>query len=107
MIDPEKNKHFLSCRLEFECTNNTIEYEALVQGLKKVVELNVKKIKVFDDSEIVVRKFRDTIYCLYPHLKGYQDEVWNLIAHLNTFNINAIPILQNVAADLLATYASR
>ena len=21
LIDPEKNKHFLSCRLEFECTN--------------------------------------------------------------------------------------
>ena len=35
LIDPEKNKHFLSCRLEFECTNNTAEYKALVQGLKK------------------------------------------------------------------------
>ena len=30
LIDPEKNKHFLSCRLDFECTNNTAEYEALV-----------------------------------------------------------------------------
>ena len=28
LIDLEKNKHFLSCRLEFECTNNTTEYEA-------------------------------------------------------------------------------
>ena len=34
LIDPEKNKYFLSCRLEFECTNNTAEYEALIQGLK-------------------------------------------------------------------------
>ena len=30
LIDPRKNKHFLSCILEFECTNNTTEYEALV-----------------------------------------------------------------------------
>ena len=30
LIEPQKNKHFLSCRLEFECTNNTDEYEALV-----------------------------------------------------------------------------
>ena len=30
LIDPKNNKHFLSCRLEFECTNNTAEYEALV-----------------------------------------------------------------------------
>ena len=33
----------MSCRLEFECTNNTAEYEALVQGLKKAIELKVKK----------------------------------------------------------------
>ena len=37
LIDPQKNKHFLSCRLEFEYTNNTAEYEALVQGLKKAI----------------------------------------------------------------------
>ena len=33
LIDPRKNKYFLSCRLEFECTNSIAEYEALVQGL--------------------------------------------------------------------------
>ena len=27
LIDPKKNKHFLSCRLEFECTNNTAREE--------------------------------------------------------------------------------
>ena len=70
LIDPDKNKHFLSYRLEFECTNNTVEFEALVQGMKKAIELNVKNSKVFGDSKIVVRKFRDTIHCLSPHLKG-------------------------------------
>ena len=47
LIDPEENKHFLSCRLEFECTNNTAEYEELVHGLKKVIELKVKNLKVY------------------------------------------------------------
>ena len=56
LIDPEKNKHFLSCRLEFECTNNTAEYEALVQGLKKSIELKVKNLKVYGDFEIVVKQ---------------------------------------------------
>ena len=54
LIDSEKNKHFLSYRLEFECTNNTVEYEALVQGPRKAIELNVKNLKLFGDSEIVV-----------------------------------------------------
>ena len=55
----------------------------------------------------MVRQFRDTIHEFYPHIKGYQVEVWNFIAHFNAFNINSIPRLQNVVADFLATSASR
>jgi len=72
LIDPKGKHHFLFCRLEFECTNNTAEYEALVQGLKKVVDLNVKELKVLRDSEIIVRQVRNTIHCNSPHLKNYQ-----------------------------------
>ena len=56
LIDLEKNKHFLSCKIEFECTNNTAKYEALVQGLKKAIELKLKNIKVYGDFEIVVKR---------------------------------------------------
>ena len=56
LIDPKKNKHFLSCRLEFECTNNIAEYQALVQGLRKVIELKVENMKVYGDSEIIVKQ---------------------------------------------------
>ena len=54
--------------------NNTIEYESLVQGLRKSIELNVKNLKFFGDSKTVVRQVRDTINCLSPHLKEYQYE---------------------------------
>ena len=71
LVDPKKNNYFISCRLEFECTNNTIEYESLVQGLKKAIGLEVKNLKFFGDSKIVVRQVRNTFHCLSPHLKGY------------------------------------
>ena len=58
LIDPKKNKHFLSCRLEFECTNNTPEYEALVQGLRKAIELKVENLKVYGDFKIIVKQIR-------------------------------------------------
>ena len=45
LINKDKNEYFLSCRLEFECTNNIAEYKALVQGLKNVMELKVKFLK--------------------------------------------------------------
>jgi ribonuclease HI len=32
LIDPEENQNIISCHLEFKCTNNIIEYEALVKN---------------------------------------------------------------------------
>ena len=103
LVNPQKNKHFLPCRLEFECTNNTAEYEALVQGLRKAIELKVSNLKVFGDSEIIVKQIRNQIHCVSPHLKAYQNDVWDLLKCFNAFNIISIPRLKNAAADLLAT----
>ena len=41
--------------LEFDCMNNIIEYEALIQGLRKALDLQAKYIEVFGDSQIVTR----------------------------------------------------
>ena len=55
----------------------------------------------------MVRQVRDSIHCLSPHLKSYQSEVWSLMNKFSTFNINSIPRLNNVEADLLANVASK
>jgi ribonuclease HI len=107
LIDPKGKRHFLSCRLEFECTNNTTEYKALVQGLNKSMDLNIKELKVFGDSEIIVRQVRNTIHCNSPHLRNYQQEVHRLIEHFEAFNIRAIPRTKTILVDSLATVTSR
>jgi ribonuclease HI len=106
-IDPAGNKTLIACKLEFECTNNTAEYEDLVQGLRKALDMNIQNLTVFGDSEIVVRQVRDSIHCLSPHLKSYQSEVWSLMNKFFAFNINSIPRLNNSKADLLANVASK
>jgi ribonuclease HI len=107
LIDPAGNKILIACRLEFECTNNTAEYEALLQGLRKALDLNIQNLIVFGDSKIVVRQVKNSIHCLSPHLKSYQTEVWNLMNKFSAFNINSIPRLNNSEADLLANVASK
>jgi ribonuclease HI len=72
LIDPKKHKTFISYQIEFECTNNTGQYEALVQGLKKAIDLKVKCLKVFGDCEIIVKQVKNSIHYLSPHIKGYQ-----------------------------------
>jgi ribonuclease HI len=107
LIDLTCNKKIISCLFEFECTNNTIEYEALLLGLRKALDMDVQKFLVFSDSEIVVKQVRNEIYCLSPHLKNYQTYVWGLMHKFLTFNINSIPRLSNSEADLLANVACK
>jgi ribonuclease HI len=107
LIDLRGRCHFLSCRLEFECTNNIAEYEALVQGLNKDIDLNVKELKVFRDLEIIIRQVRNTIHCNLSHLKNYQQEVHRLIELFGVFNLTTIPREKNALVDSLDTTASR
>jgi hypothetical protein len=69
--------------------------------------LHVKELKVFRDSEIVVRQVRNTIHCNSPHLKNYQQEVHRLVEHYEAFNITEIARAKNILADSLATTASK
>lgn len=96
----------LACRLEFDCTNNTVEYEALVQGLYKEIGLNIKYLQVFGDSKIVIKHVRNTIHYLSGHLKHYQSFVQDMTLHFIAFNVSPIRRLQNVSANLLANVTS-
>jgi hypothetical protein len=45
-----------SSRLEFDCTNNMAEYEALLFGLRKARKMGIKLLKVEGDSELIVNQ---------------------------------------------------
>jgi ribonuclease HI len=107
LIDHKGKHHFFSCRIEFKCTNNTVEYEAQVQGLKKAIDLVIKELKGFGDSEIIVKQVRNIVHCNSPHIKNYQWEVHRLTERFEAFHITAIPRANNVLSDSLATVASR
>ena len=102
LVDAQGNQHLMASHLEFMCTNNMAEYEGLLQGLKKAIDMKVKKFKVFGDSEIIVDQVRKRIHYNSPHLVRYQHEVWSLIDSFDSFNITYIPRGKNQDADLMA-----
>lgn len=58
-------------------------------------------------TEIIVKQVRNTIRCVFGHLKHYQSLAQKLTSHFFAFNISSIPTLQNASADLPANMASR
>ena len=62
---------------------------------------------MYGDSEIIVKQIRNKIHCISPHLKAYQNEVWDLLTNFHPFNISSISRVKNAAVDLSATSAAR
>ena len=48
-------KTTLSFNLAFKCTNNQVEYEALVIGLEILMELGAQEVHIIGDSQLVLQ----------------------------------------------------
>ena len=57
---PSNNSKLHSFKLSFECTNNKVEYEALISGLNILKYLVARRIDVYEDSELLVNQVNGT-----------------------------------------------
>src|ERR1041385_1713710 len=95
-----------SVRLEYNCTNNQAEYEALLFGLQCLADMGVKDIDAFGDSLLVVQQFKGEFQCFDGLLNSYLDRCLDIIKTLDTFTISHIPREENSRANYLAQQAS-
>jgi hypothetical protein len=72
LVDMYGIRTYFSYHLESECTNNDAKYEALIQGLRKAIDLNVKCIEVFGDSRLVIKQVINSMLCTSYNLINYQ-----------------------------------
>ena len=91
-----------SYRLEFPCTNNMVEYEALLLGLKKARKMGLKCLRVEGYFELIVKQVRKECEAIHPCMKRYKNVVWDEIELFDAFNITHIGREINKDADSLA-----
>ncbi|XP_070017578.1 uncharacterized protein [Nicotiana sylvestris] len=64
----ETGQHYpVSSKLRFPCTNNMVEYEACILGLKMYIDLNVQELLVIGDSDLLIHQHPDKNF-IYPIL---------------------------------------
>lgn len=97
-------KHAL--RFRFKATNNEAEYEALLSGLKFALELQVKGIEVFTDSQLLVGHINEDYVAWDATMKKYLSEAKKLVSRFQCFIITRVSQAQNEQADTLARLAS-
>lgn len=85
-------------------TNNEAEYLALLEGLKLAVGINAKKVKVFSDSELIVKQLKGEFSVKEERLSKLHSEVKELEKILDVEYFH-VPRESNKLADELANEA--
>ena len=76
---PEGDKLKHKVRLQYQTTNNEVEYEALLKGLELAKSLEAKSIVVQGDSQLVIGQVNGTCKTKEEWMKRYLNKVRHLV----------------------------
>ena len=91
-----------SNRLGFPASNNEVEYEAILSGLNLALALAVSKLRIYSDSQLVVRHVQEEYGAKDKRMARYLTKVRDTLQRLGESTIEKIPRTDNVRADALA-----
>ena len=107
LISPAGTTYKFSFTLSSPCTNNIVEYEALLLGLRLAHKYGIKCLKVVGDSELVVSQFRNVYVSKNQRLKQYKNVFWDMIEFFDAFGIVGKDRSNNKMVDLLVNIAKK
>jgi ribonuclease HI len=95
----------ISRRIGHVPDHHVAEFRALIEGLRMAKRHGVTKIRVFTDSELVVRSVKEEINLRSPELRALRDRVRRLYEGFPDAKLSWVPREMNTEADLLASAA--
>jgi ribonuclease HI len=107
LVAPSKVRTCYAIRLDFSCTNNIAEYEALLLGLRKLKAMGIRRAVLKTDSQVISGHVDKSCKARDPKLEKYLDTVRRLEASFEGFSVKNIPRGENEHADLLAKSAAQ
>jgi ribonuclease HI len=88
--------------LEYFCTNNQAEYEAILLALQILSSMGVKHVEAFCDLLLVVQQFVGVFQCFDGSLNDYLDKCLEIITLFDDFTVQHVSRDENTAANILA-----
>ncbi len=86
-------------------TNNFAEYQALIHALRYALEHGVSRVRVFSDSELVVKQISGAYKVKHPDMISLHREATGLLRRFSSASLSHVRREQNREADALANRA--
>ncbi|XP_059635256.1 uncharacterized protein LOC132277412 [Cornus florida] len=106
IISPAGRKVSFSFFLDFKCSNNQAEYEVLIIGLEILIEMAVRDVKIFGDSNLVLSQISEDFKCLSWQLRPFHSLATSLINQFDNVQLKFWLRGQNKEANSMAQAAS-
>ena len=87
-------------------TNNIVEYEACILGLETALELGIRRMEIFGDSNLVIRHIQGDWKTIDVKLRPYHAYLELLVDKFDDLCYTHLPRAHNQFIDALATLAS-
>jgi ribonuclease HI len=75
LVAPSKVRTCYAERLDFSCTNNIAEYEALLLGLRKLKAMGIRRAVLKTDSQVISSHVDKSSKPRDPKLEKYLDTI--------------------------------
>jgi hypothetical protein len=85
LVVPSKVRTCYAARLDFSCTNNIAEYEALLLGLRKLKAMGIRRAILKTDYQVISGHVDKSSKARDPKLEKYLDAVRRLEAFFRRF----------------------
>jgi ribonuclease HI len=86
-------------------TNNVAEYEALLHALRYALERGARRVRVFSDSELVVKQIDGRYRVKHPDMQPLHRQAKELLRKFDLASVTHVRREQNKDADRLANRA--
>lgn len=86
-------------------SNNVAEYEAVLLGLAKAVELGATEVELVNDSELIAKQLNGKYKVKHPDMKPLYAQAGKALAGFERWSIRSVPRAQNADADRLVNAA--
>jgi len=86
-------------------TNNVAEYQALIHALRYALEGGARRVRIFSDSELVVRQMQGAYRVKHPDMVALHREAARLMGRFEEASLRHVPRESNREADRLANQA--